>query len=372
MSEHSTVLTRRAFVGGAAVLGAASCTLSLNPLTAWAEPAAADKQAEAAAALDSLNAMQVQLDVASNDYANALFAQEEAQQKMDEAQARIDEANGQISDLQDKLGTRARSMYRTGSSTFLDLLLGATTFQAFTTNWDLLNQMNENDATMVQETKDLRTEVEQKKAEYTEQERIAAEQAEQARQVQEEAQSLVAEMQATYDNLSAEAAELLEQERAAREAAEAAAAAAAVQDSPTIVEPDDGGNDGGGSDYTPPSNNTGDSRPPSVSGNVVVDRAYSQIGKPYVWGASGPDGYDCSGFVSYCLTGSYGRLGTTGTFIGWPQVSSPQPGDVCVIHNSSSQHTGIYVGGGMMVHAATYGVGVVEGPVQSGMIFVRY
>lgn len=49
----------------------------------------------------------------------------------------------------------------------------------------------------------------------------------------------------------------------------------------------------------------------------------------------------------------------------------PQPGDVCVIHNGNSQHTGIYVGNGNMVHAATYGVGVVEGPVQDGMIYVR-
>ena len=74
---------------------------------------------------------------------------------MDEAQARIDEANGQIDDLQGKLGSRARSMYRSGSATFLDLLLGATTFQAFTSNWDLLPDMNQDDADMVQQTKDL-------------------------------------------------------------------------------------------------------------------------------------------------------------------------------------------------------------------------
>ena len=83
-------------------------------------------------------------------------------------------------------------------------------------------------------------------------------------------------------------------------------------------------------------------------------------------------GFDCSGFVSYCLTGEEGaRLGTTKTFAEWNQVSNLQPGDVCVIYNGSSQHTGIYVGDGNMVHAATYGVGVVESPVQDGMIYVR-
>ena len=72
--------------------------------------------------------------------------------------------------------------------------------------------------------------------------------------------------------------------------------------------------------------------------------------------------------MSYCLTGQYRRLGTTNTFMGWPQVSNPQPGDVCV----NWGHTGIYIGNGQMIHAATYGVGVVVGPVQAGMIYVRY
>ncbi len=364
MSEHLNSFSRRAFVGGAAVFGAATCSLMYNPMMAFADPSAADKQAEAAAALENLNAMQTQLDIASNDYTAALMAQEDAQNKMNEAQARIDEANGQIADLQDQLGTRARSMYRTGSLTFIDLLLGATSFQAFTTNWDLLNSMNENDAEMVQETKDLRAEVEQQKATYAEQERIAAEQAEAARQVQEQAQAVVAEMQATYDSLSAEAAALLEAERAAKEEADRLAAQQ-VEDNPTPIEPDpEPSNPGSGS-----GSSSGDSTPPSVSGNVVVNRAYGEIGKPYIWAACGPEGFDCSGLVSYCLSGSYGvRLGTTYTFLGWPRVSNPQPGDVC----TSSYHCGIYVGGGSMVHAPTEGQTVCVAPVQSDMVFVRY
>ena len=37
-----------------------------------------------------------------------------------------------------------------------------------------------------------------------------------------------------------------------------------------------------------------------------------------------------------------------------------------------TERNGIYIGGGMMIHAATEGVGVITGPVQSGMIYVRY
>lgn len=107
----------------------------------------------------------------------------------------------------------------------------------------------------------------------------------------------------------------------------------------------------------------------SYTGNAIVDRAYGWVGNAeYVWGACSPGAFDCSGFVSYCLTGSYARLGTTYTFLAWPQVSDPQPGDICV----NSGHCGIYIGGGQMIHAATEGVGVIVGPVQGGMVYVRY
>lgn len=373
MIEHSNALSRRTFLGGAAALSAATCILSANPLTAFAEPTAAEKQAEAAATLDQLNAMQMQLDVASDDYFSAIAEQEAAQEKMDEAQTRIDEANEQISDLQDKLGSRVRSMYRTGSLSFIDLLLGSTTFQAFTNNWDLLNSMNENDASMVQQTKDLRAEVEQQKATYAEQEAIAAEKAETARQVKEEAEATVAEMQALYDSLSAEAAELLEQEREAQRLAEEAAAAAVVEQA---IQQANAANSSSTSSSSSSDSGSGSSSSTSsapayvpADAGSIVGRAQSYVGNAeYVWGACSPGAFDCSGFVSYCLTGSYTRLGTTYTFLSWPRVSDPQPGDVAV----NAGHCGIYVGDGQMIHAADYGIGVIYGPVQAGMVFVRY
>ena len=105
----------------------------------------------------------------------------------------------------------------------------------------------------------------------------------------------------------------------------------------------------------------------NADGGSIVSRAYSQLGKPYVWGACGPNSFDCSGFVSYCLTGSYSRLGTTLTFMGWTRVSNPQPGDVV----TTATHCGIYIGNGQMIHAPHTGDVVKVGPVQSGMIYVR-
>ena len=119
----------------------------------------------------------------------------------------------------------------------------------------------------------------------------------------------------------------------------------------------------------PSGNNTSSSTTSgsNANGGTIVSRAYSQLGKPYEWGAYGPSSFDCSGFVSYCLTGSYTRLGTTLTFMGWTRVSNPQPGDVV----TTATHCGIYIGNGQMIHAPHTGDVVKVGPVQSGMIYVR-
>ena len=85
------------------------------------------------------------------------------------------------------------------------------------------------------------------------------------------------------------------------------------------------GNNTSSSTTKPSGNNTSSNTTSgsNANGGTIVSRAYSQLGKPYVWGACGPSSFDCSGFVSYCLTGIYTRLGTTLTFMGWTRVSNP-------------------------------------------------
>lgn len=129
------------------------------------------------------------------------------------------------------------------------------------------------------------------------------------------------------------------------------------------------GNNTSSSTTKPSGNNTSSNTTSgsNANGGTIVSRAYSQLGKPYEWSACGPNSFDCSGFVSYCLTGSYTRLGTTLTFMGWTRVSNPQPGDVV----TTATHCGIYIGNGQMIHAPHTGDVVKVGPVQSGMIYVR-
>jgi len=106
----------------------------------------------------------------------------------------------------------------------------------------------------------------------------------------------------------------------------------------------------------------------SIDGNEVVKRAASQMGKPYLWSACGPNSFDCSGLVGYALTGKFTRIGNTTTYMGWPKTTNPQPGDICV----NSHHCGIYIGNGQMIHAPHSGDVVKIGPVSKDMIYVKY
>lgn len=355
--------------------------LSVPAASAFAAPSD-DKQAEAQAALQKLNQYQSELDQASANYEAAHQEQIDAQNRVDEAQKQIEEKTAQIEKDQQRLSDRARDMYRSGDTNFLDVILGASSFEQFATTWNMLETLNGNDAELVSETKTAREDLQAAKQEAEEQAKVASDKAEEAKSVAEAADQKASEMQQTYNSLSAEAQELISQERAAQEAQQQAAAAAAEQngtagnDAATTITNNNRNNTTSNNSSSSSNSNknnasssaTNNSKPQSVSGNSVVNRAYSQLGKPYQWGEVGPNSFDCSGLVSYCLTGSYSRLGTTGTFMGWTRVSSPQPGDICV----NSHHCGIYIGGGQMIHAPRTGDVVKVSSVHSDMIYVRY
>jgi peptidoglycan hydrolase CwlO-like protein len=114
-------------------------------------------------------------------------------------------------------------------------------------------------------------------------------------------------------------------------------------------------------------NNSGVSRGQTGNGSIdaVLSEAYSHIGADYVWGATGPSTFDCSGFTSYVYRVSAGiNIGRTtydqinaGREVSYSEL---QPGDLVFPH---SGHVGIYVGGGMMIHAPQTGEQVKVGPV---------
>lgn len=108
---------------------------------------------------------------------------------------------------------------------------------------------------------------------------------------------------------------------------------------------------------------------------ALLYEAEKHLGKPYVFGASGPDTFDCSGFVCYVLnrsgTASVGRTSAQGLYNLCTPVSrdDAEPGDLIFFTGtystpSACSHVGIYVGGGTMIHAGK--------PVQYASINTRY
>ena len=106
----------------------------------------------------------------------------------------------------------------------------------------------------------------------------------------------------------------------------------------------------------------------SASGNAIVSYAYNFIGTPYVYGATGPDTFDCSGFTSYVYANAAG-LNITRTTYTQMEVGSPvsydelQPGDL--VFTYGGDHVGIYVGGGQYIHAPQPGDRVKVGNITS-------
>ena len=113
----------------------------------------------------------------------------------------------------------------------------------------------------------------------------------------------------------------------------------------------------------------------SEAAQIAVDTAYAQLGDPYVWAAAGPDSFDCSGLVQYAYAAAgisvphSSRIQAT---MGRPVARADlQPGDL-VYYYSPVSHIGIYIGGGQMVHASTFGVPVKIGSVDmSGYVGAR-
>ena len=369
MSQSIIDLSRRAFIGGAAALGATSLII---PEFAFAETAA-EKQAEADAVRNQLVGLQADLETAGENYYAALDEQESAQRSMEEQQVKIDETTQEIEGLQDRLSTRARSMYRSGSTTFIDFLLGASSFAEFTQNWELLNQINANDADLVDQTKAAREQLQAAKDEFARQEQIAAQKAAECKQIHDEVQVKVQNATDLMNSLDEEARALLEQEQAAAAAAAAAQAQAEAEAAAAAAGGNGGGNQGGSNDGGNQGGGGNGGGGNGGGGNTIVypggggsagdnsaaySYACSRIGCPYVWGAEGPDSFDCSGLVTW----AYRQLGIELPHQSEDQmaratrvvsVSEARPGDVLWRYG----HVGIAggYGGTPYVHAPTFG-----------------
>lgn len=351
-----------------------ACVLGLG-LTA---PAYADTASDLAAARTKLE----QIGTQTQQIHEELSAQT---QELDQTAGEITQKQQEIAEGQAKLSSYVAGEYKTGGLSLLQVLTGVDDLGDMLNRLFYYGKVSDKQAQTIQEVKDLKQQLTDKQAEQEKNVAATQKKVDELNAQQAEAQSVVNSLDS---QLQAELAAEAEANAALQTGINASTAEKATVSNDTAGTTENTNNGG----QTNNNNNQGGNTPApapqpaptpapaptpsapsqSVDGGSVVSRAYSKLGYAYSWGGIGPNSFDCSGFVSYCLTGRYCRLGTTVDFMGWTRVSDPQPGDVVV----NSYHTGIYIGNGQMIHASDYKTGVIISSVAAGMnnnyIFVRY
>ena len=302
---------------------------------------AAQKRAQAEQVKNQVDALNNRVEIASEKYLVAADKHAKLLRETRAAAARVAKAEKRLNQLESHLDTRANDMYRNGPLGFLDVLFGAKSFDQFARVWDVLKQLNTQDASFIGETKDARAEATAAHAELSTKEQAASRQVAVMSSNRRYVESQLSQRKHVLAGLEAEVAQLQAQEAAAALAAARATARSLGHGGSTASD-----------NYPTPSI--------PAHGNVVA-YARSRIGCPYVWAASGPNAFDCSGLAMWC----YGKVG-----ISLPHSSSEQyhsgqhvsrkdlqPGDL-VFFGSPIHHVGIYIGGGDMIEAPYTGARV--------------
>ena len=313
---------------------AMALVLVVGALPAYAVPSISDRRDEAVRVKAQIDELDRQVEVAAEAYNEANAEHKGIVSRISKTQEQLDKTNARIGTLQTHLSVRASSMYRSGPLSFLEVLLETEDFEDFASTWDLLRDMNEQEASDVASLKVARAEAQKAKKQ------LAADEAE-AKKVLDK---MAANKRAIEGKLADRKSKLngIESEIAALESAEqaraAAAARAAVSRQRTVART-----------FPPPTR---------AARSEVVSIAKRYLGAPYRWAASGPNAFDCSGFTMFV----YSQVGVSLPHSSRAQYGSGQkvsmgdlqPGDL-VFFGSPIHHVGIYVGGGSYIHAPRTG-----------------
>ncbi|MFI2257683.1 C40 family peptidase [Streptomyces tubercidicus] len=259
-----------------------------------------------------------------------------------------------------KLGSYASAQYRTGGMNPTAQLMLAKDPQQFVDRNHLMERLTDQQKQTVSDYQEQQAAAAKQRAEATRNlEQLQTSQTS-LKESKRSVQGKLAEARQLLSRLTAqEKARLAELERQKEAAAKRRAAEEArkQQERERQRQHDGDGSTGGGST----GGSTGDSA--STKGAKALAFARAQIGKPYVWGATGPTSYDCSGLTQAAWKAAGVDLPRTT----WDQVKEGQrvatkdlqPGDLVFFYDDIS-HVGMYIGNGKMVHAPKPGANVRE------------
>ncbi|MBK5092182.1 MAG: C40 family peptidase [Actinobacteria bacterium] len=280
--------------------------------------------------------LQQKLEDSVERYNYACSKLEGTQSLIEENKVELAEAEEELAVNKDRLNDRVRAMYVTRHNEFLDVVVNAGNFDEFLVGMDLAKKVGQKDAELVKDVKDAKAKLDAAK------ESLAERKSEQ----QAAKEEIAASKAAVEGELSSAKGRLVGIEDEIRQAM----ARRAEEGSPAPRYRDDR------APYVAPVVRR--SAPPGSPHGGVVEVAYAQLGKPYVWGTAGPNTFDCSGLVAYCYSvgagieithSSYGQA-SCGTPV---SVSELQPGDIVGFRGWG--HVGLYIGDGQYIHAPQSG-----------------
>ncbi|MDQ0941313.1 C40 family peptidase [Streptomyces sp. V1I1] len=313
-----------------------------------------------------------QAGTATQKYNKAKEATEEKRREVDELLDDAAKRTDKLNESRRELGTYAAAQYRTGAVTPTAALLFADSPQAYFDQTQLMDRMTDRQRSVIDDYETQRAAAAEQRAEATKSLESLTRSQQALRTSKQDVQAKLAEARTLLSKLTAEekarlAAIERKQEEEARRKAEAKAkeeaeARAEAERRRQEQEQNQGGGTGTDTGSDTGSGSTGGATY-AAKAEKVLSFARSQIGKPYVWGASGPSSYDCSGLTQAAWKAAGVDLPRTT----WDQVKVGQrvetkdllPGDLVFFYDDIS-HVGIYIGDGKMIHAPKPGANVRE------------
>ncbi|MFD5801633.1 C40 family peptidase [Streptomyces sp. NPDC127020] len=283
-----------------------------------------------------------------------------------------------LNDAREELGSFASAQYRTGTAVpeTATFLLADSPQEYFDQN-QLMGRLTGRQKTAVDDYVTQQSETMKKRREAAESLETLTGSQQDLKTAKSTVQKKLATARELLSKLTAEekarlaAIEKKKQEEAARKAAELAEQQARQQAEERerreeAARQESGGGTSSGSSESGGNGSSGSSTPDSsydTKAEKALGFARAQIGKPYVWGATGPGSYDCSGLTQ----AAWKAAGVTLPRVTYDQVnagttvpvSQAQPGDLVFFYDDLS-HVGLYIGNGMMIHAPKPGAYVRE------------
>ncbi|MER7552534.1 C40 family peptidase [Streptomyces anulatus] len=321
-----------------------------------------------------------QAGAATQEYNRAKAASAAQQTKVDTLLSDVAKRTERINEARRALGSYAAAQYRNGGIGPAATFFLADDPQGYFDQSRLMDRATERQQRSVTEFRKQQASAAKKRAEAVKSLETLTETQATLASSKKDVQTKLTEARGLLSRLTAEEkARLAELERkkeaeakekaaklAARQAAEAKERAEAEEKAreEAAKESGDGSGTGSGTGTDPgPGTGSGTDSGYAAKAEKVLAFARAQIGKPYVWGASGPSSYDCSGLTQ----AAWREAGVTLPRTTWDQVevgtrvatADLKPGDLVFFYDDIS-HVGIYKGDGMMIHAPKPGANVRE------------